>query len=51
MKKEGRRALASIEDFVDSSIQSLENYIKKSKERLITAVNNSTGIISTKKKQ
>ena len=41
-RKEGARALASIEDSGCTSIQRLEDYIKKSKERLITANRNST---------
>ena len=38
VKKKGRRELTSIED---TSIQWLKDYIKKSKERLITAASNS----------
>ena len=34
--KEGGRVLFSIEDRVDVSIWGLEDYVKKSKERLIT---------------
>ena len=41
-RKEGKRGLASIEDSVDASIRRLDDCIKKSKERLITAVNNIT---------
>ena len=36
-RKVGGRGPASIEDCVDSSIQGVEECIKKSKERLITA--------------
>ena len=49
-RKEGRRGLAIIEDSVDKSIRRLEDYIKKSKERLITETRNninSTGINRT----
>ena len=35
-RKEGGRGLTSSEDFIDPSIQRLEDHIKKSKERLIT---------------
>ena len=34
--------LTSIEDSIDTSIQRLEDNIKKGKERLITVANNST---------
>ena len=36
LRNEGGRGLASLEDFADTSIQGVENYIKKSKETLIT---------------
>ena len=49
-RKEGRRGLASIEDCVDTSTQELEDCIKKDKERLIAATNNSIGNIITNKK-
>ena len=39
-RKERERELASIEDSVDTSMQGQEEYIKKSKERLITATRN-----------
>ena len=39
-RKEGGRGLASIKDSVDASIRRLEDYIKKKKERLITATRN-----------
>ena len=39
-RKEGRRGLNSIEDSVDGWTRRLENYIKKSKKRLITATRN-----------
>ena len=35
-RKEGGRGHASIEESVDTSIGGVEDYIKKSKERLIT---------------
>ena len=41
-RKEGRRGLASIEDSIDASIQQLEEYIEKRRERLITATRNNT---------
>ena len=40
-RKEGRRGLTSIEDCIDGTIQELEEYTKKSKEKLITTANNS----------
>ena len=40
-EREVERGLISIGDWVDLSIQGLKNYIKKSKERLIKAANNS----------
>ena len=39
-RKEERRGHASIEDSVDTSIRRLEDYIEKSKGRLITAARN-----------
>ena len=45
-KKKGRE-LACIENCVDGSIQGLEGYIKKSKEKLISTVNFNSGNIST----
>ena len=46
----GRRSgLTSIEDGVDASIQELEDYIKKSKERIITVACNSTDNIQAKR--
>ena len=36
-KKEGGRGFASIEDSMEASIRLLEDYIKKSKESLLTA--------------
>ena len=36
-RKEGERGLASIEDIIDASIQWLEDYTDKRRERLITA--------------
>ena len=44
-RKEGRKGLASIEDCIDAAIQRLKDNIKKCKERLITAANNSIGNI------
>ena len=41
LHKEERRALASFEDYVDTTIQGCEEYIKKSKERIITTTRNS----------
>ena len=41
-RKEERRGLASIEDSIDTSIQRLENYIKKHVQGLITAIRNDT---------
>ena len=46
-KLKRKRRLASIEDCVDASIHGLKDNIKKSKERLITAATNNTGIIRT----
>ena len=37
-KKEGRGGPTSTEDSIDTSIRRLEDYIKKIKERLITAI-------------
>ena len=41
-RKKGGRGLASIEDSVDRSIQRLEDYIEKYKQRLMTAIRNNT---------
>ena len=41
-RKEGGRGLASIEDSVDTSIQRLEDYIKKHERGLIMAIRNNT---------
>ena len=46
-RKEGGIGLASIQDSIDASIRGLENHIKKSKERLITAASCSTDNIRT----
>ena len=46
-RNEGGRGLASVEDSVDTSIRRLEDYTKKNKERLITAIRNNTNNIST----
>ena len=40
-RKEGGRDLANIEDYVEATIQQLEEYTKKSKDRLLMAANNS----------
>ena len=47
LRKEGERGVASIEDGLDASIQGLEDYIKKNKEKLITAASNSSDNIRT----
>ena len=47
---EGESGFANIEDCVDAWIQGLKEYIKKSKERLITAESNSN-IEQTEKQQ
>ena len=44
-KKEGGRGLASIENCMDASIRGLEDNIKMSEERIITAIRNSTDSI------
>ena len=49
-RKEGGRGVTNIEDCIDVSTLELEEYIKKSKEKLITAVNNGSGNIRTKRK-
>ena len=49
-RKEGGRELATIEDCVNAAIQELGDYIKKSKERLLTAANCSYRNISTDRK-
>ena len=41
-RKDGGRELASIEDSVNASIKRLEDYIRKSGGRLISATRNST---------
>ena len=41
-RKEGGRRLASIEDNVDTSIQRLQDYIKKHERGLIKAIRNKT---------
>ena len=50
-RKEGGRGHTSIEDYVTSSIQGFEDYIKQSKETLNKAVNNSVGKINTDRKK
>ena len=42
-RKEERRGLARIEDYVDTSIQGLNEYLEKSKDGLITATCNNNG--------
>ena len=49
-RKEGGRGLTGREDGIDLSMQGLEDNIRKSKERLITAANSSIGNISTNRK-
>ena len=52
-RKEGEWGLTNIDDCIDTSVQGLEDYIKKkqknkkNKERLITAASNNIGKIST----
>ena len=48
-RKEGR-GLTRTDDCVDATIQGLEEYTKESKERMITAANNSKGNITTSDK-
>ena len=40
-RKRGERGLISIDDWIDETIQGLEEYTKNSKKRLITAASNS----------
>ena len=47
----GEREIARIEKCVDQSIQEPKGYIKKSKERLITALSNILGMMRTDKKK
>ena len=49
-RKRGRRGLASLEDCVDVSIQGLDDYMQKSKERLIIAPSNRIYNIRTNRK-
>ena len=49
-RKEGGRCLANIEDCVEATIQGLEEYTKKSKDRLLMAANNSRCNIWTNRK-
>ena len=51
LRKEWGIGLTSIEDCVDASIQRLEEYIEKSKERLITAASNSDIRLNRKTKK
>ena len=48
-RKKRRRELASIEDSVDATIQGLEAHVKKSQEKLIKTVNDSTDDTRTKR--
>ena len=47
--KKRSKGLASIEDCIDTSIQGLKRYTKKSQERLIIAANSSNNKIKTEK--
>ena len=49
-RKEGGRGFANIEDCVETTIQQLEDYTRKSKDRLLMAVNNSRCGIWTNRK-
>ena len=49
-RKEGGRGLANIENCVEATIQGLEEYTKKSEERLVMAANNSRCNIWTNRK-
>ena len=50
-RKEGRRKLASITDCAEyASTHGIQEFIKKSKEKLITPANNRIGYISTARK-
>ena len=49
-RKEGGRIFVPIRDCVHASIYEFEEYIKKSKERLITVVSDSNGHIRTNSK-
>ena len=44
-RKDGRKGLVNIEDNMDASIRPLDDYIKKSNERLFTATRNSSNSI------
>ena len=46
-KERGKR-LASIEDYEDGAMQGLEEYINRSKERLVEAVSNCNNNMTTK---
>ena len=48
LHKEGGKGLTSIKDCVDASIKRFKDYIKISKERLITAASNKIEIKTTK---
>ena len=43
--KEGRRGLTNIKDSVDASIRGLEDFMKKTRERIIIAASNNTDSI------
>ena len=49
-KKKGGRELVSIKDCIDATVQRLERYSKKCKEKLITTANNSNDNIKTNRK-
>ena len=49
-RKEVRRGLANVEDFIDAKILGLEGYIRKSKERLISAANDIDRSVKTNRK-
>ena len=50
-RKEGEKILSNIEDWVDASIQRLEKYTKRIKERQITPTRDSNGNIKTNRKK
>ena len=50
-RKEEGRGFTKIENYVNASVQGLVEYIKKSKERLITTASNSNGNIKSNRKQ
>ena len=50
-RKEGGRGLSNIKDCIDASIKGLKDYIRKCKERLITAAKKSIGYIRPDRKK